>query len=175
MKYCAIAFFTVLVSLNTSIYSYTITNVDGSEVSLNTFQNKKILFVNIATGSALASQLSQLQQLQQQYADSLIVIGFPSNSFGNESRSNAQIKEFCQSQYGVNFLLATKGAVKGGNIQPVYQWLTKQTENGQLNTEVKSDFQKYVVDRNGELIGVFKGSVSPLDNQIISVITGSFN
>lgn len=175
MKYCAFAFFAILFSLNSSIYSYTISDVDGNEISLDSFQHKKILFVNIATGSTYASQLGQLQQLQQQYADSLIVIGFPSNSFGNESRSDAQVKSFCQSQYGVSFLLTAKGAVNGSSIQPVYQWLTLKSENGQLNTSVQGDFQKYVVDRNGELIGVFKGMVSPLDNQITSLITGSFN
>jgi glutathione peroxidase len=175
MKYCAFALITILFSVNSSIYSYTITDVDGNQVSLDSFQHKKILFVNIATGSPYASQLAQLQQLQQQYADSLIVIGFPSNSFDNESRTNAQIKSFCQSSYGVSFLLAAKGSVTGGNIQSVYQWLTRQTENGQINTSIQGDFQKYVVDRNGELRGVFKGMVSPLDTQITSLITGSFN
>lgn len=171
-KLSPLAFFCLF---NSSIYSYTISDIDGNEVSMDSFQHKKILFVNIATGSAYASQLGELQQLQQQYADSLVVIGFPSNSFSNEGRTNAQIKDFCQSQYGVNFLLAEKAAVKGGSIQPVYQWLTKLSENGQLNTSVQDDFQKYVVDSNGELIGVFKGIVSPLDTQITSLITGTFN
>jgi len=162
-------------SVNSSIYSYSFTDVDGNSISMNNYQHKKLMLVNIATSSSYVSQLSQLQQLQQQYADSLIVIGFPSNSFGHENRTNSEIKSFCQSQYGVSFLLASKGSVRGNDIQAIYQWLTRQSENGQFNNEVRDDFQKYIIDANGELTGVFKGNVPPLDNQIISVITGSFN
>jgi glutathione peroxidase len=75
----------------------------------------------------------------------------------------------------VSFPLAAKRDVKGGGIQPLYNWLTKISENGQMNSEVKGDFQKYLVDSNGELMGVFVGSVSPLDQQIVSNITGSSN
>jgi glutathione peroxidase len=175
MKYFCIPLVAVIVLVNSSIYNYTATNIDGDQVSFNDFRYKKILIVNIATGSSITGQLAELQQLQQQYADSLIVIGFPSSSFGHENKNNAEIKQFCQSQYGVSFLLAAKGSVKGNDMQPIYQWLTRKTENGEFNSEVKDDFQKYIVDRNGALIGVFKGSVSPLDNQVVSVITGSFN
>lgn len=163
------------VFIQTSIYSFNISRTDGGSINFSTFEGKKILLVNIATGSDKVSQLAELQQLHQQYGDSLVVIGFPSNSFGHESRSNAEIKAFCQSQYEVSFLLAAKGDVKGSGIQPVYNWLTKASENGQTNTIVKDDFQKYLISESGELIGIFIGSVSPLDPQIVSNITGSSN
>lgn len=162
-------------SVTTSIYSFNISSADGGNINFSTFEGKKILLVNIATGSDKVSQLAELQQLHQQYGDNLVVIGFPSNSFGNESRSNAEIKSFCQSQHGITFLLAAKGDVKGSSIQPVYNWLTKESENGQANTIVKDDFQKYLISESGELIGIFIGSVSPLDQQIVSNITGSSN
>lgn len=160
-------------ALPASIYSFVVGGANGSGIDFDNFRNKKILLVNIATNSPRAGQLGELQQLQEQYGDSLVIIGFPSNSFGNESRSNAEIVEFCQSQYEVSFFIAAKGAVKGSNAQAVYQWLTRQSENGVADSEVKSDFQKYLIDRNGELLGIFSGSVSPLDNQLVSNITGS--
>lgn len=160
----------------TSIYSFTVSNTEGGNIPFSNFQNKTILIVNIATNdSARTVQLAGLQQLQQQFPDSLVIIGFPSNSFGHENRSNAEIKQFCQSNYGVTFLLAAKASVKGNDIQPVYNWLTKQTENGVMNSQVKSDFQKYLIDQDGNLVAVFSGAVLPLDNKIISAITETFN
>ncbi|MEI9806772.1 MAG: hypothetical protein WDO16_02200 [Bacteroidota bacterium] len=99
------------------MYNFVIPGAGGQSINFNDFRNKKILLVNIATGSDRVAQLGQLQQLQEQYADSLVVIGFPSNSFGNETRNNAGIKEFCESQYGVSFLLTRTGNVKGTLMQ----------------------------------------------------------
>jgi glutathione peroxidase len=104
-----------------------------------------------------------------------VVIGFPSNSFGNENRSDAEIVQFCQAQYNANFLLASKGSVKGADMQPLYSWLAHQSENGVTDSEVKSDFQKYLIDTNGEILGLFAGSLSPLNQQVISAITGNYN
>jgi glutathione peroxidase len=159
-----------------SIYNITVTDTQAANIPLNNYQQKLMLIVNIATDdSARTPQLAGLQQLQQQFANSLVVIGFPSNSFGHEPRSNAAIKQFCQTTYGVSFLLAAQGPVKGATIQPVYNWLTKLTENGAMNTEVKGDFQKYLIDRNGNLVGVFSGKVLPMDNQIVSAINANLN
>lgn len=144
-----------------SIYSYQQPASDGSTIVFNDFQQKKILLVNIATGSNKVAQLAELQQLQQQHADSLVVIGFPSNSFGNESRiDNNTIRAFCTVQYGVTFRIAAKGDVTGEQQIPVYAWLTHQDKNGQLNSQVKDDFQKYLLDRQGNIIGVFSGATS---------------
>lgn len=157
----------------TSIYDITVSGANGTTIDFNAFRNKKILIVNIATGSEYAYQLAALQQLQEQYQDSVVVIAFPSNSFGHESRDNTAIDEFCRTQYGVTFPIAAKGEVKGTAIQTAYGWLTRQSENSVLDSDVKSDFQKYLLDSHGELIGVFIGQVSPLDPQIVSNITGS--
>lgn len=157
------------------IYEYTVVSVTGTDINLETFQGKKILIVNVATGSPRAYQLRELQQLQELYSDSLIVIGFPSNSFGSENRSNLEIKEFCRLMHGATFLLAAKGPVRGDSIQPVYQWLTREGENGLLNSVVKGDFQKYLIDKSGNLQGVFSGSVSPLSAEITNLVSGSSN
>lgn len=161
--------------VNTSIYSHTVDNINGGEINFSAFEGKKILIVNIATNSSRVNQLADLQQLHQQFRDSLVIIGFPSNSFGNEGRSNSEIQSFCDSQYGVGFLLATKGVVIGDSIQPFYHWLTTRTENGVFDNEIKGDFQKYLFDRNGNPIGVFAGMLSPLSGSLVNAITGTQN
>ena len=89
MKNYTVTLLALAFLMSTGIYDYTVPKIDGGMISINDLRDKKILFVNIATGSDRVTQLGQLQQLQEQYADSLVIIGFPSNSFGNESRNNA--------------------------------------------------------------------------------------
>lgn len=163
-------FLTSLV-LYTSIYSLSFTDTDGSTVNMNSFQNKKILLVNIATNSPRVGQLTGLLQLKQQYGDSLVIIAFPSNSFGNETRSDAEIKQYCQQNYNVNFFIASKNSVFGLYIQPVYNWLKHTEENGVMDVEIMSDFQKILINNDGNIIGVFAPGVSPTDTSIVSAIT----
>ncbi len=157
-------------TLTTSIYTLSYTNIDGVTQSMNQYQGKKILMVNFATGSARVAQLAQLQQLQTTYANKVTVIGFPDNSFGFEARTNAEIKTFCQTNYGVTFPLASKNSVLGTNIQSIYNWLTKKSENSMMNQEVKSDFQKFLVNEQGVLIGVFAANVDPMSTSIVNAI-----
>lgn len=153
-----------------SIYSIHFNDADGLDRNFGQYQGKKILLVNIATGSDKVSQLANLQQLCLQYQDSLVVIAFPSNSFGKESRSNAAIKQFCQANYNSSFIIAEKGNVIGASIQPAYNWLSKQSENGVMNGIVIADFQKFLIDKNGALIGVFAPDTDPMDNSIREAI-----
>lgn len=158
-----------LIAAAPTIYGFTVTGADGSSISFNQFEGKKILLVNIATGSPRVNQLQELQQLQNQYADSLVVIGFPSNSFGQESKSNEELVKYLNA-LSVTYRIALKGEVSGENAQPLYKWLTDHSKNGVTNSIVKEDFQKYLIDTRGELMGIFAGSVSPLDNQVIASI-----
>jgi glutathione peroxidase len=170
MKLFTCFLFLALYGPPTSIYSFEINAADSNTINFNDFRDKKILLVNIATGSDKVDQLGELQKLQQRYADSLVIVGFPSNSFGNEARSNAEIRQFCQSVYRVSFLLASKGSVKGEDIQPLYSWVTQENENGIASSGVKGDFQKYLIGSNGELLGIFAASVSPLSQELVSAI-----
>ena len=154
----------------TSIYNLQFQDIDGVSQSMNQYQGKKVLIVNIATGSNKVGQLAALQQLHQQYADSVTIIGFPSNSFGNEPRSNSEIKQFCQSQYDVTFRLASKNEIAGGTVQAIYHWLTTQSENGVTGQAIGADFQKFLIDREGNLVGVFSSKVEPLSPQIVNAI-----
>ncbi len=156
-----------------SIYNISYTNIDGNTVSLNAYQGKKILLVNIATGSNKVGQLAQLQQLQLQYQDSLVVIAFPSNSFNHEPQTNAQIKQFCHDNYNNTFLLGQKIAVTGSGIHPLYNWLASSSENGVMPVPISTDFQKILISGEGALIGVFAPTITPMDSTIINAITGN--
>jgi glutathione peroxidase len=158
----------------TSIYSQHYTTLDGDEVYLSQYQGKKMLLVNLASESQYAAvQIPQLEQLYQLYKDSLVVIGFPSNDFGNEPRSNADIRLLMQNTYNSTFPISAKIGVKDSliTLHPLYRWLQHENENGTLNVKVRKDFQKYLVDSDGKIIGVFSAKVDPLDSTIINAIT----
>lgn len=170
MKYLLYTAITALFVFETGIYTLKFYKIEGGEQSLSAFQGKKILLVNIATGSNKINQLTELKQLQTQFKDSLAIIAFPSNSFGNEARTNSEIKRFCDSLYQPNFMIAEKGSVKGNDAQPIFHWLADKSENGEGNIPVIGDFQKFLFDENGQLTGVFTGTVLPTHSKIISAI-----
>jgi glutathione peroxidase len=154
-----------------SLYEVSYFNAAGETKSFGQFEGKKILIVNIATGSPRVDQLAGLKQLQQQFADSLVVIAFPSNSFDNEPRTTEEIVLFCNQQYGINFLLGAKGNVTGPDKTTIFSWLADKTMNGVMNAPAIGDFQKFLIDKDGSIIGTFAPSVSPMDPKIISAIT----
>jgi glutathione peroxidase len=153
-----------------SIYSVSYTDINGASQSFNAFQGKKILIVNIATGSDKISQIGRLEQLYQQYQDSLVIIAFPSNSFGNEPRTDVEIKQKCETVFNTSFVLAQKASVTGLNAAPIYQWLANQSQNGVTNAAVTQDFQKFLINKDGMLIGIFKADVDPMAAAIRNAI-----
>jgi len=161
------------VFLTVSIYTITSENIDGGQINFSSFQGKKILIVNTASNSPYVSQYTGLEQLYQQYHDSLVVIAFPSNSFGNEPGTNQEIKNFVMSTYNVHFLLGAKVPVTGVQKPAIYQWLTQQVQNGMMNSDVLYDFQKYLIDDDGTLIAVFGSNIHPMDSTIQNAITNN--
>jgi glutathione peroxidase len=171
MKYLILSILSVSLLYNTSIYSISISGVDNNVIHFNAYKGKKIMLVNIATGSERVSQLRELQDLYNQYNSSLVIIGIPSNSFGHETRTNQEIKSFCFSNYGVTFPLAAKANVKGEQVLSLYKWLTTKSENSYMDEGIKDDFQKYIINENGDLIAIFAGRVSLHHPGIIQAIT----
>ena len=158
----------------TSIYTKQLTTLGGTNISLNQYQGKKMLLVNIASGSEYAAkQLPQLQQLYQQYKDSLVVIAFPSNDFGKEPKNNNDLKLLLQNTYKVKFPVSVLTTVKYGlaTTHPLYKWLQNQGENGSTNKKLTGDFQKYLIDKDGTILGVFSASTTPMSSAVISAIT----
>jgi glutathione peroxidase len=159
--------------LISSFYSLSFQDSNGTTIAMSSFSGKKVLLVNIATGSSRVGQLAGLQQLQGQYGDSLVIIVFPSASFGAETRNDAEIKAFCQANYYTTFTIAAKGNVAGTNLQPVYDWLFKVTENGDMDLAIGGDFQKVLIGKDGKIEGIFSPKLEPTDSLLINAITSN--
>ena len=154
-----------------SFYDIKLNDINGKQIDLKLFEDKYILFVNVASKCGFTSQYTDLEKLHQQYQNDLVVIGLPCNQFGGQEPGNAEeIKNFCSSNYGVTFIISEKIEVKGEGMHPLYQWLTQKDLNGKTSSTVKWNFQKYVVDKNGELLNYFYSMTGPLSNKITSLI-----
>ena len=154
-----------------SMYDIDLNNIDGVNINLSQFKGKYILFVNVASNCGFTKQYADLEKLYQQYKQELVVIGLPCNQFGGQEPGNSiEIKQFCQKNYGVSFTITEKINVKGENIHQLYSWLTDKEKNGNINSNVKWNFQKYLVGRNGELINYFYSTTNPLSNKITSLL-----
>lgn len=155
-------------------YSFKVTDIDGNEFSLENLKGKKVMVVNTASRCGFTPQYEDLQALYEKYKDkNFVVIGFPANNFmGQEPGTNKEIKEFCTSRFNVSFPMMAKISVKGNDMHPLYQWLTQKSKNGVLDSEVKWNFQKYLIDENGNLVDVLLPKVRPNSDKVIKWIEG---
>jgi len=152
---------------NSALYSIKINSINGSEINLENYKGKKILFVNVASKCGFTPQYEGLQKLYELYKEQLMIIGVPSNQFGKqEPGSGVEIQSFCKINYGVTFLITEKVDVKGNNQHPLYAWLTKKELNGKKNAAVKWNFQKYLVDEKGNLIDYYFSLTKPMSKKI---------
>ena len=155
-----------------SFYDFKVKDIDGKDFDLSSLKGKKVLVVNTASKCGFTPQYKQLESLFKTYGgDKFTIIGFPANNFmSQEPGTNKEIAEFCEKNYGVTFKMMSKISVKGDDMDPVYQWLTSKSKNGVMDSVVKWNFQKYLVDENGKLVNVFYSKVLPDDEQIVSWI-----
>jgi glutathione peroxidase len=158
--------------LQTAIYSIHFNNNAGTDITLAPKAGKRILLVNIASGSPKVSQLAGLQQLYAQYHDSLEIVVFPSNSFGHEPLSDAAVKSLCENTYHTTFTIAAKEEVKGSHPQAIYRWLADAAENGQESALPAGDFHKFLIDKDGTFIGSFSPSILPGDSILVKAVRG---
>ncbi|MBC7553775.1 MAG: glutathione peroxidase [Taibaiella sp.] len=154
-----------------SIYGFKMESLDGGTIDLAQYKGKKILIVNTASKCGYTPQYEALEKLYEKYKGKLVIIGFPANNFGaQEPGSNGEIKEFCTKNYGVTFPMAAKISVKGDKIDNLYLWLTKKKYNGVMDSDVKWNFQKYLINEKGELVAMYTSDVKPNDSKIIEAI-----
>ena len=176
MKRLAAIFSLVLISVvvwgQQSFYDFKVKDIDGKDFSLSSLKGKKVLVVNTASKCGLTPQYKQLEELFKTYGgDKFTIIGFPANNFAQqEPGTNKEIAEFCEKNYGVTFKMMSKISVKGDDMAPLYQWLTSKGKNGVLDSEVKWNFQKYLIDENGHLVDVVDPKTKPDDEKIVSWI-----
>jgi len=161
MKKNIIMFIIIIATINTnaqtkSLHDFTVKSIDGGDFDLSQLKGKKVLLVNTASKCGLTPQYEELEKLYKIYGgDKFKIIGFPANNFGKqEPGTNDEIKEFCQINYGVSFQMMSKISVKGDDMHPLYQWLTRKSENQKMDSEVSWNFQKYLIDENGQLVDV---------------------
>lgn len=155
-----------------NIYQFKVSDLYGSEFDFSTLKGKKVLVVNTASECGLTPQYADLQKLYDKYKDQdFVIVGFPANNFGGqEPGSDAEIATFCKENYGVTFPMMSKISVKGSDKHQVYQFLTQKAKNGLQDSEVSWNFQKYLIDENGELAMVVEPKTLPTDEKIVSWI-----
>ena len=153
------------------MYSFKVTDIGGKMVDLKKYQGKVSLVVNTASECGYTPQYDELQKLYSKYTDKgLMVLGFPSNDFGGQEPSeNAEIAKFCDLRFKVKFPLFAKIKVKGTAKERVYDFLINNSPVDQ-GKEVSWNFEKFLVDRNGKVVGRFKSGVEPMSAELIQKI-----
>lgn len=153
----------------TSVYDFTMKNIDGQPTPLAQYKGKTLLIVNVASKCGYTKQYAELEKLYEQYKDKgLVILGFPANNFkGQEPGSDEQIKQFCTANYGVTFPMFSKISVKGEDMHPLYQYLTTSaTPPGDIGW----NFEKFVIAPDGTIVARFKSKVTPESDDVKQAI-----
>lgn len=153
-----------------NIYGFSFNDIDGNSVSFEKFKGKKILIVNTASECGFTSQYKELQLLHEKHGDKVVVIGFPANNFGKqEPGTEKEIASFCQKNYGVTFLMASKLSVKGDDINEIFAWLIKQ-KNDSFDGDIKWNFEKILINEQGQVMARFRSQTKPDSEKIIKLL-----
>ena len=154
----------------TSFYDLKVKTLEGENFDLASLKGKKVLVVNTASKCGYTPQYEGLEALFEKYGgENFVIIGFPANNFmKQEPGTNEEIREFCTKNYGVTFPMMAKISVKGDDVHPLYKWLTTKDMNGVMDSKVKWNFQKYLIDEEGNLVDVAYSKEKPLSDMIVS-------
>lgn len=153
-----------------NIYNFSVPSLEGGTIDFSDFKGKKILIVNTASECGYTPQYKQLEELNKEMGDKVVIIGFPANNFGGqEPGSNEQIAKFCEKNYGVSFPMAGKVSVKGQDQHELFKWLTAQ-ENQDFTGDINWNFEKFLIDEEGNLIHRYRSGASPLDEAILTAL-----
>lgn len=153
-----------------NIYQFKVKDLEGNDFDFASLKGKKILVVNTASKCGLTPQYKDLQAIYDQYKDkNFVIVGFPANNFASqEPGTNEEIGAFCQKNYGVTFPMMEKVSVKGDDMNEVYKFLTQKAKNGLQDSEVEWNFQKYLINEQGELVKVVSPKTLPTDPEIVN-------
>lgn len=151
---------------------FTMKSLEGKEVDLSQYQGKVVMIVNVASECGLTPQYEQLQALHEQYSDQgLVILGFPCNQFGSqEPGTDAEIQEFCTANYGVKFPMFSKVVVNGEETCPLYKHLKAQNTKPKGPGEISWNFEKFLLDREGNLIARFEPRTKPDAPEVTKMI-----
>ena len=154
-----------------NIYNFSLPSIDGKPMPLSEFKGKVVLMVNVASQCGYTPQYTGLEALYEKYKDQgLVILGFPANNFGaQEPGTNEEIKTFCSRKYNVTFPMYAKVSVKGDDQTPLYKYLTTEADPSHSG-DVKWNFTKFLVDRNGNVVQRFESAVTPDSPEVTGAV-----
>jgi len=154
------------------VLNFKMNSLDGKPVDLSKYQGKVVLMVNVASKCGYTPQYMALEQLHEKYADKgLAILGFPANNFGQqEPGSDKDIGEFCTKNYGVKFDMFSKVSVKDEDQCPLYKFLTSSETDPNFAGEVKWNFEKFLISRDGQIVNRFRSKVTPDSDEMVKAI-----
>ncbi len=155
-----------------SMYEFTMKDIDGTPVKLDTYKGKVVMIVNVASKCGFTPQYEGLEAIYEKYKDQgFVILGFPANNFmGQEPGTEAEIKEFCSTKYKVKFPMFAKISVKGADQHPLYSFLTNKQSNPGFDGEISWNFNKFLTDRNGKVIARFGSNDTPEGDAVKTAI-----
>lgn len=155
-----------------SVHDFTLNSIDGQATPLASYKGKVVLLVNVASRCGFTPQYSALESTYEKYKDrGFVIVGIPANNFGaQEPGTNEEIKTFCKTKYSVSFPMMAKVSVKGGDITPLYQFLTDAAANPQTGGEIKWNFTKFLIGPDGRVVARFEPDVTPDSPQVTTAI-----
>ncbi len=155
-----------------SALNFKMKSLSGKPVDLSKYKGKVVLIVNVASQCGLTPQYEQLEELHEKYASKgLAILGFPANEFGSqEPGSDEEISEFCEKNYGVKFDMFSKVVVKGEAQCPLYKFLTSKETDPKFAGDITWNFEKFLIDRNGNIVARFSPKVKPDSEEVVSAI-----
>ena len=159
-------------STMSSIYDFTLKDIDHKEVNLGQYRGKVVLVVNVASRCGFTPQYEGLQKVYMKYKDrGFVILGFPANNFmSQEPGSDEEIKTFCSAKYNVTFPIFSKISVKGDDIHPLYKFLTSKETNPDFGGDIKWNFSKFLFDKSGKVVARFEPAVKPESDPVIQAI-----
>lgn len=156
--------------MNNTIYGFTVKDIDGNKIELSSYKGKVLLVVNVASRCGFTKQYSGLEEIYRKYKENgFEILAFPCNDFGKqEPGTNEEIKEFCSSKFDVSFQLFDKVKVLGEDKEPLYAFLTDNHVTGK--SDIGWNFEKFLIDREGNIVKRFKSNVDPLSETLITAL-----
>ena len=150
-------------AVSKSVYDFTLNSIDGQPSPLSSFKGKVVMLVNVASKCGYTPQYSALESTYEKYKDrGLVIVGIPANNFGaQEPGTNEEIKTFCSRKYNVTFPMMAKVSVKGSDQTPLYQFLTDKSLNPSTGGEIKWNFTKFLVDKEGHVVKRYGPTTAP--------------
>ena len=172
-----IMFFMMMTSISgfaqsSGFYDFKVKTLEGKDFDFASLKGKKVMVVNTASKCGFTPQYKELEEVYVKNQDNLVIIGFPANNFMNQEPGTAEdIRKFCTEKYGVSFPMMAKISVKGDDMAPLYKWLTSKVKNGVMDSEVKWNFQKYLIDEKGNLVDVIYSKEKPDSDKVTAWIS----